>query len=136
MTEKVKADKARVLTAKELLSGGEDPFHAVELPMIRAGGQPGIVLLRMPTAAEVFALETEDDREKRQESVMSLLAKVMVDANGAPIFGENAKASDLDAMPIIAVNKLVREMTSLYNLDGEGNPSGGEAGSSSESPTN
>ena len=114
-----------VLSAADILRGGDQPYKRIELP-IQKNGKPGIIYLRHLTAGEVLDFQAGDE-DQRQEALLELMPAACVDESGKRIF-EGFTKEQLRSMPIAvfsAISGAVTEMAGLTkpSASAEGNAS-------------
>lgn len=119
-------DGGALLSAEDILSGGDEPLQRIELP-IKKGGKPGVIYLRPLTAGEVLDFQASDE-DQRQEALLELMPSACVNEEGQPIFAGTPK-DKLRNMPIVvftAISQAVTEMAGLTKPaeSAEGNASG------------
>lgn len=99
------SDEERVLTAEEILAGGDEPFKRVEIPELPKGGEPGVVFLRSVSAGEVLDFIQIPEGKKQNDALIRLIADVVVSKDGEPLFSET-EAEDIRRISIGAFNRI------------------------------
>ena len=141
-----KADQAgTLLTADDLIRGGDQPSIPLEIPEISQDGVPGIVYILRVSAGVVldFADAIQADDTSKNAAVIEMISKVVVDKNGTLLFGGEEGIERIRRVPVQIFNRLAEAVTNMAdtspdsdndndNEDGdgsEGNESSGESGS-------
>lgn len=104
-------DSGRLLSAKDILRGGDEPFKTIEVKTLRKGGQPGIIILRPLPARDVIAFTQLPDDEKFA-GMIPLLAKAIVDENGEGLFSEN-EVKELSELRVDAFTEISTAITEM-----------------------
>lgn len=134
-------DEAQLLTASEILLGGEEGLKRIELESVKKNGKPGVVWLKPLPAREILAFSNVP-KEEQLEAMIPMIASAIVNKDGSAKFTKE----ETEQMAFISINvftELSLAVTGMVKglskgdenaLDEAGKDSGGTT--SSGSPTN
>lgn len=118
-----KDEQSRLLTAEDILRGGEAPLERLEIPELQKGGRPGVVHLRPLPAGAVLEFAQHEEGAARNAAMLELIAHAVVTPEGKPLFTRE-QAAGLRELSIQAFNRLARAVTAMAQLDDEAGPQG------------
>jgi hypothetical protein len=111
--EKVNPDDGdNLLTADQVLQGGDDPFKRVELRSATVRGKPGVVWMKRPSASAVLQF-TAMDQAQRADRLPHLIADSVVDSSGRAMFTDPKKVRNMDVRVFQELQVLVTEMMGI-----------------------
>lgn len=112
-----KIDQSLLLTAEEIVSGGDEGIVPVEVPELVKGGRPGIILLRYPSASLIFQFGAGSSNTKPfDQQVFDLFAYCIVDMDGEPLFSTPEQVEQLAARMSTASFSMLRDK--LFTMGG------------------
>lgn len=126
------SNSSNVLSAEDLFSGGG--LVRLEIPEIPRNGQPGVVFIKPPSAADVLKFvhdrSADGGTDLDNDHMAALVAKCIVDESGASLFSEE-QATHIQDVRMDVFTRLSEAITKLTNptTDAEKNVPSGPGGS-------
>lgn len=119
----------QLLTAEDILSGGDDYLSPLEIPELSKNGKPGVVYLKPLSAGDVLDF-AEGDKGTRTSRIIPLIAKAIVRQDGSPMFndGEVARLRDIRMDVFTRLSKAVMATFNSVMDDDEGKALGEATG--------
>ena len=112
---------SKALTAADLLRGGDNPYRKVEIPELTKDGDTGHVYVKDLPAGDVLVFTEMPEGPERNEGMMFLIAKALVDEDGNPLFTSEEEVREIKNVSMNVFNRLAQEVTGVRAEATEGN---------------
>lgn len=138
-------DEGRMLTATDILLGGEEGYKRIELQSVQKDGKPGVVYIKPLPARDVIRF-ADVPKEEQLEAMAPLIGKAVCDEEGSPVFTDVearklvdcsiAVFTELSTAVTGMMSGMTKETENVAEELGEDSSETPSSGSPIDSPTN